>query len=184
MQIIDLFTAKKKTIQDAAALLVKGFKKHWPNAWPTMDVAQREVEEFQAADRICRAAVENNGTLLGWIGGISEYNGKTWELHPIIVHPQHQRNGIGRALVADLEKQVKKRGGITIFLGTDDENNMTTLSGIDLYLNIFEHIANIKNLKGHPYEFYQKLGFVIVGVIPDANGFGKPDIIMAKRIKE
>ena len=32
------------------------------------------------------------------------------------------------------------------------------------------------------YEFYQKIGFSFVGVIPDANGFGKPDIIMAKRV--
>jgi hypothetical protein len=32
-------------------------------------------------------------------------------------------------------------------------------------------------------EFYQKLGYVIVGVIPDANGFGKPDIFMAKRLE-
>ncbi len=29
---------------------------------------------------------------------------------------------------------------------------------------------------------YQKRGFVIVGVVPDANGLGKPDILMAKRI--
>lgn len=35
---------------------------------------------------------------------------------------------------------------------------------------------------GHPYEFYQTLGFVILGVIPDANGLGKPDILMAKRL--
>jgi aminoglycoside 6'-N-acetyltransferase I len=34
----------------------------------------------------------------------------------------------------------------------------------------------------HPYEFYQKLGYVIVGVIPDANGPGKPDILMAKSL--
>jgi len=184
MQIIDLFSAKKKTIRQAAALLVEGFKVHWPNAWPNMDDALREVEEFQAADRICRAAVDGNGTVLGWIGGISEYNGKSWELHPLVVHSARRRKGIGRALVADLEKQVKERGGVTIFLGTDDEDDMTTLSGIDLYPNIFEYIANIKNLKGHPYQFYQKLGFVIVGVIPDANGFGKPDIIMAKRLME
>jgi len=32
------------------------------------------------------------------------------------------------------------------------------------------------------YEFYQKLGFVIVGVMPDANSFGKPDIYLAKRV--
>ena len=59
---------------------------------------------------------------------------------------------------------------------------MTTLAGVDLYRNVFEHITNIKNLRGHPYEFYQKLGFVIVGVMPDANGLGKPDIYMAKRV--
>jgi aminoglycoside 6'-N-acetyltransferase I len=37
-------------------------------------------------------------------------------------------------------------------------------------------------LRGHPYEFYQKMGFAIVGVMPDANGIGKPDIYMAKRL--
>jgi len=35
-----------------------------------------------------------------------------------------------------------------------------------------------------PFEFYQKCGFVIVGVVPDANGLGKPDILMAKRVAE
>jgi aminoglycoside 6'-N-acetyltransferase I len=44
------------------------------------------------------------------------------------------------------------------------------------------HIVSIRNLKRHPYEFYQKLGYVIVGVIPDANGPGKPDILMAKSL--
>ena len=31
-----------------------------------------------------------------------------------------------------------------------------------------------------PYEFYQKLGFVVVGVLPDATGPGKPGIFLAK----
>ena len=30
--------------------------------------------------------------------------------------------------------------------------------------------------------FYQKLGYEIVGLIPDANGPGKPDIMMARRL--
>jgi hypothetical protein len=55
-------------------------------------------------------------------------------------------------------------------------------SFVNLYPDVFEHIAKIRNLRGHPYEFYQKCGFVIVGVVPDANGLGKPDIYMAKRI--
>ena len=67
-------------------------------------------------------------------------------------------------------------------LGTDDEDDMTTLSGVDLYPNVWEHVANIKNLKRHPYEFYRKMGYAITGVVPDANGPGKPDILMSKRV--
>jgi aminoglycoside 6'-N-acetyltransferase I len=84
--------------------------------------------------------------------------------------------------VKDFEEQVRQKNGITILLGTDDENNMTSLSNVDLYENLFEKIAHIKNIKGHPYEFYQKFGYTIIGVIPDANGVGKPDILMAKRV--
>jgi aminoglycoside 6'-N-acetyltransferase I len=49
---------------------------------------------------------------------------------------------------------------------------------------VLEHIKNIRNIKNHPYEFYQKMGYTIVGICPDANGFGKPDIYMAKRVGE
>jgi aminoglycoside 6'-N-acetyltransferase I len=99
------------------------------------------------------------------------------------VRPDRQRQGIGRALVADLEAQTRRQGGLTLWLGTDDETNRTSLSGMNLYPNVWEHLAQIKNLRDHPYEFYQKLGFVIVGVMPDANGPGKPDIFMAKSLK-
>ena len=61
---------------------------------------------------------------------------------------------------------------------------MTSIGNVDLYPNVFEHLKNITNLKGHSFEFYQKLGYVIIGVIPDANGPGKPDILMAKRLKK
>jgi aminoglycoside 6'-N-acetyltransferase I len=99
------------------------------------------------------------------------------------VRPDLQRRGIGRALVADLEARLRGRGALTLWLGTDDEDGMTTLSHVDLYPNVLEHLANIKNLRGHPYEFYGKVGFSIVGVMPDANGPGKPDIYMAKRCR-
>jgi aminoglycoside 6'-N-acetyltransferase I len=49
---------------------------------------------------------------------------------------------------------------------------------------LFDEIKSIKNLQRHSYEFYQKCGYTIVGVIPDANGIGKPDILMAKRIEQ
>ena len=163
-------------------MLIEGFKVHWPHAWPDIDSALTEVRESFAADRISSVAVDGNGRVLGWIGGISEYHGNVWEVHPLVVRPDRQRRGIGRALVADLEERVIARGGLTIRVGTDDEDHMTTLSGVDLYPNVLGHVGRIGNLQGHPYEFYQKAGFVLVGAMPDANGPGKPDIFLAKSV--
>jgi aminoglycoside 6'-N-acetyltransferase I len=182
MRIIDLPPDDEKTIQQVATLLVDSFKEHWPQAWPDLDAALREVRESFGAGRLSRVALKETGKVLGWIGGISQYGGNVWELHPLVVHPEHRGTGIGRALVADLEQCVSKRGGLTLWVGTDDEDQMTTLAGVELYPNVVEHLAHVRNLREHPYEFYQKLGFVIVGVMPDANGRGKPDIYMARRV--
>ena len=133
-------------------------------------------------ERICRVAVDEKGNLLGIIGGIPGYEGHVWELHPLAVQPSRQGQGIGRALVEEFEEQVRVKGGLTITLGSDDEDNMTSLSNVDLYENPWEKIRDIRNLKNHPFEFYQKLGYVVTGVVPDANGIGKPDILMAKRV--
>jgi hypothetical protein len=57
-----------------------------------------------------------------------------------------------------------------------------SISGIDLFPQVCEHLAHIRNPEHHPHELCQKQGYVIVGVIPDANGLGKPDILMAKSV--
>ncbi|MBC8579204.1 GNAT family N-acetyltransferase [Lachnospiraceae bacterium NSJ-12] len=102
----------------------------------------------------------------------------------VAVEPSYQSKGIGTKLVAILEEEVYKQGGIIIYLGTDDEDGRTSLSEGDLFEDTYEKIKNIRNLDRHPYAFYEKQGYKIVGVFPDANGFGKPDIWMAKRIKD
>jgi len=178
MRIIDFCPDEKETIHQAAALLVEGFA----DAWPDMEEALQEVWESLEPGCISRVAVGEEGTVLGWIGGRPQYDGHVWELHPLIVRPEYRRQGIGRALIADLEERVRGRGALTLWLGTDDTEDQTTLSGVDLYPNPLDHLARIENLHGHPFEFYLKLGFVIVGVMPDANGWGKPDIFMAKRV--
>jgi aminoglycoside 6'-N-acetyltransferase I len=183
MDIITLALTDKQLIQQAAQLLADAFREHWPEAWPTFEEGLKEVHEMLEAERICRAALNEQGDLLGIIGGIPQYDGNVWELHPLAVQPNMQGKGIGRALVQDFEKQIRKRGGLTITLGSDDEDNMTSLSGVDLFENTWEKIQNIRNVKGHPFEFYQKLGYVITGVVPDANGIGKPDILMSKRVR-
>ncbi|MBT9131095.1 MAG: hypothetical protein DDT40_01306 [candidate division WS2 bacterium] len=183
INIIDLKPENKDHIEQTAELLFEGFKTNWPEAWPDISSALTEVNEaINDENRINRIAINQQGLVMGWIGGISLYRGRVWEIHPLVVHIAHQGKGIGRLLIIDLEKQASIRGGLTLFAGSDDENYMTSLSGCDLYPEVLKHLSFIKNLKGHPYEFYLKLGFTIVGCLPDANGPGKPDIYLAKRI--
>ncbi|WP_028549567.1 GNAT family N-acetyltransferase [Paenibacillus sp. UNC451MF] len=179
MQIIDLTIDDKKSIQKVAGLLMAGFTE----AWNDIEEALSEVEESLPKDRISRIAVEKDGTVVGWIAGQSNYRGNVWELHPLVVDESCRGKGIGRALVADFEACVKSRGGITIYLGTDDETNSTSLYGKDLYPDVLGKVMNMTNRNRHPYGFYKKLGYEVVGVLPDANGFGKPDIFMAKRVQ-
>ena len=182
MHIIRLQPENAEAVDQAATILYEEFKIRSPNSWPDMGSAVREVRKAFDENRFALVAVNERDQVMGWIGGIRLYRGNTYELHPLVVKSEHQKKGIGTALVAAFEAEVKSRGCVTIFLGTDDENSETTLAGIDLYPDPVRHIANIRNLKGHPFEFYRKMGYVIVGVLPDANGPGKPDIFMAKRV--
>ena len=181
----DLLPENEDAVRQAATLLFEVSKEHHPNAWPTMKAAMEEVKETFGENRISRVAVDSDGLVLGWIGGSGAERSQeyAWELHPLVVRPEWQGRGWGGVLVADLEDKVRQRGGCVIWLGADDENNQTTLGGVDLYPNILERLANIQNLNRHPYEFYLKVGFSIVGALPDANGPGKPDIFMAKRVE-
>jgi len=183
LYIIDLPADNKAYIRQTADLAYRGFKGYSP-AWPNMKTAFQEVRKSLKDGCISRIALDKKGKVLGWIGGISEYNGYSWELHPLVVEPEYRRHGIGAVLERDLEQQVKKRGGRNIYIGTDDETGRTSLAGKDLYPDVLKNLAKIKNINGHPFEFYQKVGFTLVGVIPDANAPGKPDIIMAKRVSE
>ncbi len=181
MHISTLHPDDATAVEQAAEALFFGFQRDFPGAWPDLAAAREEVAEALEDGKICRVARNEGGSVLGWIGGQLFYE-RVWELHPLVVHPDAQGRGIGRALVADLEVQVRQRGGLTIHLGSDDVSNMTSLGGVDLYPDVWVHLNQIQNLRGHPYEFYQKCGFVISGVVPDANGLGKPDILMAKRV--
>lgn len=173
---------KPEFIREIAEVLIDGFRVTGIEPWENLDAAIEEVRQSLSENRISRVALDADEKVLGWIGGIEEYEGFVWEMHPLVIRSDIQKTGIGRALVEDFENQVRLRGGKTIRLGTDDENNRTSIGDVDLYPNILENVLNIRNLRGHPFEFYQKLGYVISGVIPDANGFGKPDILMCKRV--
>ena len=101
-EIKTLTLQDKKQIIQTAQILFDAFQENWPDAWETLAEAQEEVEESFEDGRISRIAVDDNGDVMGWIGGLYEY-AKVWELHPLAVAPTKQGMGIGRALVADFE---------------------------------------------------------------------------------
>lgn len=183
MRIVDLSGQPERVRQEAARLLVEGFREFAPAAWPDFASAWDEVTRALEPNKIARAALAEDGALLGWIGGIPQYDGHVWELHPLVVAKEQQRRGVGRALVADLEARVAERGGLTLWAGSDDETGLTSLAGTDLYSEVWKHIRDIRDVGGHPFRFYEKCGFALCGLMPDANGPGKPDIFLAKRVR-
>ena len=185
----DFEAADGALVEATAHVLFEAFRP--VTAWlPDIEAARAEVRESLDPSRLSLVARDEAGAVLGWVGGLHEY-ARVWELHPLAVAPTQQRRGVGRALVAALEGRVAERGGLTLRLGTDDEavpgtgEGRTSLFGIDLYNNRGEplkHLSGIRNLRGHPYEFYLACGFALIGVVPDANGPGQPDILLAKRV--
>ena len=181
LTITDLDAQRPHLVAQTAELLYAGLRGR-TDAWPNLAAARQEVLESLEPGRISRILLEPSGNVIGWIGGQSQYDGRVWELHPLVVAESHRRRGLGRALVNDIEQLVAQRGALTLWVGSDDERYETTLGGADLYADVPGAIQGVRNLKGHPYEFYLKAGFTIVGVLPDANGRGKPDIFLAKRL--
>ena len=181
MQIIDA-TKDEKLNRQMVEILKDGFSDTGTGVWQTINECIETLNDSLKETKISRIAIDDSEQVLAWTIGEEVYTGHTWELELLVVRRNSKLKGIGRTMLKDFEEQVRPRKGTVVFLGSDDENNRTSLGGIDLYPNPMEHAANIKNLSSHPYEFYQKCGYKITGVIPDANGFGKPDIWMTKRI--
>jgi aminoglycoside 6'-N-acetyltransferase I len=183
LQIVDLTPSTADWNEQAARLLVDGFRQLAPESWPDMESARRDVRDMLSPDRIALAATDRSRAVRGWIGGIPAYDGNVWELHPLVVQAGYRRRGIGRQLVQALESRARARGGCTLWAGSDDEVGWTSAAGIDLYPDLWRHIRDLRDVGGHPFAFYLKLGFVVAGLLPDANGPGKPDIFLAKRIR-
>ena len=179
MDIVDLSAQPLEIRTQAAAVLAEAFPDE--NGWPTIEVGLAEIE-WIAKDGFVRAAVEHD-RVLGWVGGLAEYRGRVWELHPIVVARARRLEGIGRVLVAVFEDEARRRGGLTATLGTDDHYGQTSVFDTDLYRDLPGHISGLRDLgQRHPFLFYRKLGYVVTGLMPDANGRGRPDIYMSKAL--
>jgi len=124
-----------------------------------------------------------SGEVIGWCGILPQYGGNVYELHPLAVRRDWQRKGVGTALVREAENAAARKGGLTMWIGADDEapGGETSFANADLYDDLPQRIRDFQPGL-HQTAFYMKLGYKITGVMPDANGSGKPDIYLAKRL--
>jgi aminoglycoside 6'-N-acetyltransferase I len=182
VRIIDLEPSAADHIAQTARLLHEAFL-HRTASWPDIASARDEVLRSIEPENMSRVAIDETDRVVGWIGGQPQYDGVVWELHPLVVAAHARRQGIGRALVRDLEALVAARGAVTLWLGSDDEIGETSFADVDLYDDLPARLRDFRAGGNHPAAFYERLGFRLIGVMPDANGPGKPDIFFAKRIR-
>jgi aminoglycoside 6'-N-acetyltransferase I len=172
MEIVDFAALAPARHADAARILREALA-HLPSAYNEPGEAEAEVA-LRSADNdwLGHAALEGE-RLVGWI----------WEIHPLVVAQDRQRRGIGSALMAALEARARSEGVLTLFLGSDDDYGGTSLFGRDLWPDVVSHVAATEaTAREHALTFYRRHGYEIVGLLPDVNGAGRPDIMLAKQL--
>jgi aminoglycoside 6'-N-acetyltransferase I len=99
-----------------------------------------------------------------------------------VVRKDEQGNGYGRLLVEDIERLARSSRVLTLFAGTGDTRGRTSLSGTEIYRDPPSAMATISCDGPHAYKFWLRVGFTVVGVMPDAEGIGRHGIHLARSV--
>lgn len=172
--------ADEHHIAQVCDLLVQSFRELSPTWVPTVEAARAVVIEALGPGMISRVVLVDD-RVAGWVGARHDY-GSVWELHPLVVGAAFRRQGYGRALVDDIEGLVAREGALTLLVGTSDEMGRTTLAGQDLFRDPIGALRDLEPTGDHPLGFWKSVGYTVVGLVPDAEGPGKPTILLAKRV--
>lgn len=154
-------------------------------AWlPTPEHARDELVRVASEAAICRALLEDD-VPRGWVGA-APCADTAWELHPLLVDPDCHGVGFGTRLVAEAERAACAAGALRMAVSTSDATEKTTLGGVDLFvdpLGALQRLAVRDSTAGHAFRFWQRVGYTVVGVLPDAEGSGVPSILLAKSLR-
>jgi aminoglycoside 6'-N-acetyltransferase I len=178
--IVPMGPADERRIAEVCELLVRSFRDLSPTWVPTVEMARAQVMAGLKPGMLSRVLLVDD-RVVGWLGARHDY-GSVWELHPLAVDEAMRGRGYGRALVDDMERLVAREGALTLMVGTSDEMARTTLAGQDLFRDPIGALRDLKATGAHPLGFWKAMGYTVVGFVPDAEGPGKPTILLAKRI--
>ncbi len=156
-------------------------REHSPVWMPDLDAARGELTDAREPQKIGRVLLDATGQPIAWVTAVPDW-GDVWELNPLIVGIEHQGSGHGQRLVSEIEQLVAARGARTMTAFTSDTIGATSLADCDLYDNTFARLAAVEIRRPHALGFLQHVGYRIVGVVPDAEGPGKPSIALARRL--
>lgn len=181
MTLVDLAALSAGARDQLSQLTLASAREHSPGWLPDLDAAREEVSDALAPGKVARVLLDRHGAPLGWVAAAPAW-GRLWDLHPLLVAVGEQRRGHGRCLVREIERIAAAAGALTMTLGTSDTTGATSLAGVDLYDDTLARLAGIQALHPHPFAFWRRIGYHIVGVLPDAEGPGKPSITLARRL--
>ena len=168
-------------IAQVCELLVASFRDLSPTWVPTVNDARIKVLGCLEPGMLSRVLVIGD-RVVGWVGARHAY-GSVWELHPLVVDEAMRGSGYGRRLVDDIERLAAREGALTLLASTSDEMARTSLAGRDLFRDPISALRDLTTINGpHPLGFWQTVGYTVVGLVPDAEGLGKPSIQLAKPI--
>ena len=173
--------------EDDAAIAAVGavFRRAFDNAPFTSDEIVRRIIDAGFAHGGLNRIAQRDDRIVGWYMASCWVGGGNINVHWLAVDPDAQRQGIGAALLDDAAEVGRERGAATLMLSAGDEHPdraFTNLGRRDIWDDPLGALAEVRTLEPHPLDFYLKHGFTVCGVIPDANGPGKPEIYLARPI--
>jgi GNAT superfamily N-acetyltransferase len=101
----------------AAAPLLAGLRLEYTSRYGANDELSRYPEsEFAAPHGAFLVVVSGGETVAG--GAFRRYDATTAEIKRVWTHPRHRRAGLGRLVVAELEREARDRGYRRVYLTT------------------------------------------------------------------
>jgi ribosomal protein S18 acetylase RimI-like enzyme len=120
------------------------------------------IEAASKGDRgdYCVLVAETAARPIGWsCHGRVPLTDATFDLYWIAVHPEYQRHGVGRLLLAEIEQQLRQAGARWLLAETSSTPQYAKTRG-----------------------FYEKAGFAVVGDVADFYRPGDGRVTYGKRL--
>ena len=181
-----LYTVDLLSQEDAA--LLRGVADLLVVACPSLyggDVTQALADVVQfAPEDLGLIARDPEGTPIGWLRAEHFPGQASAEIKLVAVQPTRRRQGVARTLVMAAEERMRSQDCVTMLATVGDTRGRTNLYGVDVTEDAPGLLAGFHCHADHPAGFFLRVGYRLVGLLPDAYGPGKHDLTLARRISQ